>query len=93
VGVAKLTRTDAPPVQAADDCWTVSSRSLSARPAHAWRRTEMNESYAVGWSALALINVNIAQLKGRSGFVFGFLSLIGGPIVTLVLVFVEARPK
>jgi hypothetical protein len=53
----------------------------------------MNESYAVGWSALALINVNIAQLKGRSGFVFGFLSLIGGPIVTLVLVFVEARPK
>jgi hypothetical protein len=53
----------------------------------------MNESYAVGWGALALINVNIAQLKGRSGLVFGLLSLIGGPIVTLVLVFVGARPK
>lgn len=26
------------------------------------------EQYAVGWGALALINANIAQLKGRSGF-------------------------
>lgn len=53
----------------------------------------MNESYAVGWGTLALLNANIAQLKGRSGLVFGLLSLIGGPIVTFALVFFETRPR
>jgi hypothetical protein len=51
----------------------------------------MNQSYAVGWGALALINANIAQLKGRSGLVWFLGSLIGGPLVTLLLAFVERR--
>jgi hypothetical protein len=51
----------------------------------------MNESYAVGWGALALINANIAQLKGRSGFGWFLGSLIGGPIVTLLLAFMDRR--
>lgn len=43
------------------------------------------ESYAVGWFALALINANIAQLKGRSGLGWFIGSLIGGPFVTFLL--------
>lgn len=45
----------------------------------------MDESYAVGWGALALINANLAQLKGRSGLAWFIGSLIGGPIATFLL--------
>ncbi|MDH4066447.1 MAG: hypothetical protein OEW19_18755 [Acidobacteriota bacterium] len=53
----------------------------------------MNQGYAVGWGALALINANIAQLKGRSAVLWFLGSCIGGPIATLILVFVENRAK
>lgn len=52
----------------------------------------MDESYAVGWGALALINANLAQLKGRSGLGWFLGSLIGGPIATFLLAVVEQRP-
>ncbi len=45
--------------------------------------------YAVGWGALALINANIAQLKGRSGLWWFLGSLIAGPVATFFLAFVE----
>ena len=45
----------------------------------------MNESYAVGWGSLALINANLAQLKGRSGLMWFLGSLLGGPIATFLL--------
>ncbi len=45
----------------------------------------MDESYAIGWGTLALINANLAQLKGRSGLAWFLLSLFLGPIVTLLL--------
>ena len=52
----------------------------------------MDESYAVGWGSLALINANIAQLKGRSGLAWFFGSLLGGPIVTFLLAVMDRKP-
>jgi len=43
--------------------------------------------YAVGWFALAFINANLAQCKKHSGLLWGLLSLLLGPIVTFILVF------
>lgn len=40
----------------------------------------------VGWGSLALINAGLAQGKNRSGLVWFLLSLLLGPIATLVLV-------
>lgn len=51
----------------------------------------MNESYAVGWGALALINANIAQLKGRSGLAWFLGSVLAGPIATFLLTLSERR--
>ena len=45
----------------------------------------MDESYAIGWGTLALINANLAQLKGRSGLAWFFGSLFIGPIATFLL--------
>jgi hypothetical protein len=52
----------------------------------------MNESYAVGWGSLALINANIAQLKGRSGLAWFLGSLLGGPFVTFILAVLDRGP-
>ncbi len=51
------------------------------------------DQYAVGRSTLALINANIAQVKGRSGFWWFVGSMIGGPVATLLLAFVEKSPE
>jgi len=45
--------------------------------------------YAVGWFTLALINAGLAQCKGRSGLLWWLLSLLLGPIATLLLVVLE----
>jgi hypothetical protein len=50
-----------------------------------------SSSYAVGWGALALINANLAQLKGRSGLGWFLGSLVGGPVATLLLA-ILSRP-
>jgi len=52
---------------------------------------------AVGWGALALINAGLAQGKGRSGLSWFVISLLLGPVATLLIVVlpmpgVEARP-
>lgn len=39
-----------------------------------------------GWGTLALINAALAQGKNRSGLLWFLLSLLLGPIATLVLV-------
>ena len=52
----------------------------------------MNQSYAVGWGSLALINANIAQLKGRSGLLWFLGSLLGGPVVTFILAVLDRAP-
>jgi hypothetical protein len=50
------------------------------------------DRYAVGWGTLALINANIAHLKGRSRLWWFLGSLVGGPLVTLLLTFLEPEP-
>ncbi len=47
-----------------------------------------NSGYAVGWGTLALINAGFAEMKGRSRAVWFVLSLVLGPIATMLLVFV-----
>ncbi len=39
-----------------------------------------------GWGTLALINAALAQGKNRSGLLWFLLSLLLGPLVTLLLV-------
>jgi len=50
---------------------------------------EFTREYYVGWGTLALINAGLAQSKHRSGLIWGLLSLFGGPIVTLILLFLD----
>jgi hypothetical protein len=45
--------------------------------------------YAVGWFTLALINAGLAQGKGRSGLGWWALSLLLGPIATLLIVLLD----
>lgn len=47
------------------------------------------QEYAVGWGTLALVNAGIAQGKNRSGLNWFVVSLLLGPIATLILVLYE----
>ena len=42
--------------------------------------------YFVGWGTLALINPGLAQAKQKSGLLWFLLSLLLGPVATLILV-------
>ena len=44
--------------------------------------------YAVGWGTLALINAGLAQGKNRSGLAWFLISLLLGPVATLIIVVV-----
>jgi hypothetical protein len=46
----------------------------------------MNNEYTAGWGTLALINAGLAQTRGRKGLNWFLLSLLLGPIATLLLV-------
>ena len=48
-----------------------------------------NPEYAVGWGTLALINAGLAQSKNRSGLAWFLLSILLGPIATLLIVVLE----
>ena len=39
-----------------------------------------------GWGTLALVNAGLAQGKNRSGLLWFFLSLLVGPLATLLIV-------
>ena len=45
-----------------------------------------NDSYAACWGTLSLVNAGLAQGKGRSGMVWFLISLLLGPVATLILV-------
>jgi hypothetical protein len=47
---------------------------------------ETLDRFVVGWGTLALINAGLAQSKGRSGLAWFLLSLLGGPLATLLIV-------
>lgn len=51
----------------------------------------MEDQFFVGWGTLALINAGLAQGKNRTGLNWFLLSLVTGPIATLILLFVEKR--
>jgi hypothetical protein len=50
----------------------------------------MEQSYAVGWGTLALINAGIAQSKNKKGLNWFLISLLLGPIATFILVVFES---
>lgn len=45
--------------------------------------------YFVGWGTLALINAGLAQGKGRSGLLWFLISLLAGPVATLLIVLLD----
>jgi hypothetical protein len=47
-----------------------------------------------GWGTLALINAGLAQAKNRSGLAWFLISLLFGPLATLLIVLLDrARPR
>ena len=51
-------------------------------------------SFFVGWGTLSLINAGLAQAKGRSGLIWCLLSLLLGPLATLLIVVIDrVRPS
>jgi hypothetical protein len=52
----------------------------------------MDNQYFVGWGTLALINAGLAQGKNRTGRNWFLLSLLLGPLATLILLFSEKKP-
>lgn len=48
--------------------------------------TNSDPGYYVGWGTLCLINAGLAQAKNRSGLNWFLLSLVLGPVATLLLV-------
>ena len=49
-------------------------------------------NFFVGWGTLALINAGLAQGKGRSGLIWCLLSLLLGPIATVLIVVLGKVP-
>ena len=46
-----------------------------------------DSQYFVGWGTLALFNAGLAQGKQRSGLNWFLLSILLGPLATLILLF------
>lgn len=55
--------------------------------------TQARNEYVVGWGTLALINAGLAQGKNRSGLNWFLISLLLGPLATLILLFMEKLPE
>ena len=49
----------------------------------------LNTSWYAGWGTLALVNAGIAQGKHRSGLAWFLISVLCGPLATLLLVMLE----
>ena len=53
------------------------------------------DQFYVGWIPLSFINAGLAQCKGRSGLLWWLVSLVLGPIATILIVVLpkaEAEP-
>lgn len=50
-----------------------------------------SQDFAVGWGTLALLNAGVAQGKNRSGLNWFLLSIVLGPIASLILVAFMAK--
>ena len=53
---------------------------------------QADSSFFVGWGTLSLINAGLAQGKNRSGLNWFLLSLLMGPVATLLLVMCDNLP-
>jgi len=53
--------------------------------------TGPGSGYAVGWGTLSLINAGLAQGKNRGGLNWFLLSLLLGPVATLLIVCLDAK--
>ena len=51
-----------------------------------------DSGYVVGWGTLSLINAGLAQAKGRSGLAWFLVSLLVGPLATLLIVVNDPVP-
>lgn len=51
----------------------------------------INQNFFVGWGSLALINAAIAQLQHRSTLLWLVISLILGPLATVLLLITNKR--
>jgi len=51
----------------------------------------LRKEWFAGWGTLALINAGLAQGKNRSGLNWFLLSLLLGPIATLLIVVMQGR--
>lgn len=49
----------------------------------------IDSGYYAGWGTLALINAGLAQGKHRSGLIWFLLSLLGGPVITFLLLLLD----
>jgi hypothetical protein len=66
------------------------SRSAEASSDKARIAMQVGDSqYFVGWGTLALINAGLAQGKQRSGLNWFLLSILLGPLATLILLFLD----
>jgi hypothetical protein len=63
------------------------SRSIEAAQIGALAMQVGDSQYFVGWGTLALINAGLAQGKQRSGLNWFLLSILLGPLATLILLF------
>jgi len=54
--------------------------------------SQLGNEFFVGWGTLALINAGLAQGKNRRGLVWFLLSILLGPLATLLIVMLE-RPR
>uniref|UniRef100_UPI003D198363 hypothetical protein n=2 Tax=Aeromonas TaxID=642 RepID=UPI003D198363 len=54
---------------------------------------ETGKQFFVGWGTLMLINAVLAQGKNRSGLAWFFISLLLGPVATLILALVPKRTE
>ncbi len=52
-----------------------------------------SQDYAVGWGTLCLINAGLAQSKGRSGGAWFLISVLAGPLATLLIVVLSPISK
>jgi hypothetical protein len=51
--------------------------------------TLADPGYYVGWGTLSLINAGLAQTKNRSGLLWFGLSMVLGPVATLLIVVLD----
>jgi len=59
----------------------------------AYGSTVDSNGYVAGWGTLSLINAGLAQGKGRSGLAWFLVSLLLGPVATLLIVLTPELAK